>query len=245
MLQYDIKEACVQKLEGKEQKAVEKIKANPKYFYSYAKSLSKIKASINMLYDRNEEITTDPKKMADLLQEQFSSVFSDPTCPDVKEPDFPPATISKPSSLDDFIITEEDIVTAITKIPSDSASGPDGVPVTLLKNCARELCCPIKLIWTESFYSSTVPQFYKDTHIAPLFKKGDRARAVNYRPVALTSHIIKIYERILRNVMVKFIDENKLLCDNQHGFRSGRSCLTQLLSHVDDIVQGLTKTVLI
>ena len=243
LLQYDIKEACVQKLEGKEQKAVEKIKKNPKYFYSYAKSLSKIKASINMLYDRNEEITTDPKKMANLLQEQFSSVFSDPTCPDVKEPDFPPATISKPSSLDDFIITEEDIVTAIVKIPSDSASGPDGVPVTLLKNCARELCCPIKLIWTESFYSSTVPQFYKDTHISPLFKKGDRARAVNYRPVALTSHIIKIYERILRNVMVKFIDENKLLCDNQHGFRSGRSCLTQLLSHVDDIVQGLTNSV--
>ena len=40
-------------------------------------------------------------------------------------------------------------------------------------------------------------------------------------------------------VMVDFIEKNQLLCDNQHGFRSGRSCLTQLLSHVDDIVQGL------
>ena len=39
--------------------------------------------------------------------------------------------------------------------------------------------------------------------------------------------------------MVDFIEKNQLLCDNQHGFRSGRSCLTQLLSHVDDIVQGL------
>ena len=75
--------------------------------------------------------------------------------------------------------------------------------------------------------------------ITPLYKKGDRARAVNYRPVALTSHIIKIYERILRGVMVDYVDRNELLCDNQHGFRSGRSCLTQLLSHVDDIVKGL------
>ena len=41
--------------------------------------------------------------------------------------------------------------------------------------------------------------------------------------------------------MVDFIEKNQLLCDNQHGFRSGRSCLTQLLSHVDDIIQGLVK----
>ena len=43
--------------------------------------------------------------------------------------------------------------------------------------------------------------------------------------------------------MVEFLEENQILCDNQHGFRSGRSCLTQLLSHVDDIVQGLSSGV--
>ena len=43
--------------------------------------------------------------------------------------------------------------------------------------------------------------------------------------------------------MVEFIEENQILCDNQHGFRSGRSCLTQLLSHIDDIVQGLASGV--
>ena len=58
---------------------------------------------------------------------------------------------------------------------------------------------------------------------------------MNYTPVALTSHVIKKIN------MVDFIEKNQLLCDNQHGFRSGRSCLTQLLSHVDDIVQGLVK----
>ena len=118
---------------------------------------------------------------------------------------------------------------------------PDGIPATFLKNSAKELCSPIRIIWEESFENGTVPSFYKDAYITPLFKKGDRAKAVNYRPVALTSHIIKVYERILRGVMVDFIEKNQLLCNNQHGFRSGRSCLTQLLSHVDDIVQGLTR----
>ena len=86
------------------------------------------------------------------------------------------------------------------------------------------------MIWEESFTSGVVPKVYMETNITPLFKKGDRAKAVNYRPVALTSHVIKIYERILRKIMVDFIEKNQLLCDNQHGFRSGRSCLTQLLS---------------
>ena len=105
----------------------------------------------------------------------------------------------------------------------------------ILKNCAPELCEPIRLLWSESIELERVHSYYKQAHISPLYKKGDRAKAVNYRPVALTSHIVKIYERIVREKMVKFIKQNSLLCENQHGFRSGRSCLTQLMSHIDDV----------
>ena len=39
--------------------------------------------------------------------------------------------------------------------------------------------------------------------------------------------------------IVRHLDNNNLLCDNQHGFRAGRSCLTQLLHHFDDILESL------
>ena len=81
--------------------------------------------------------------------------------------------------------------------------------------------------------TGTVPKFYKTSNIAPLHKKGSRAIAGNYRPVSLTSHVIKIYERVLRKQMVAHLEENNLLNSNQHGFRSGKSCLTQLLHHFD------------
>ena len=61
----------------------------------------------------------------------------------------------------------------------------------------------------------------------------------NYRPIALTLHIIKMIEKILRRHVVKFINENNLFNDNQHGFRSGRSCLSQLLEHFDQILDLL------
>ena len=241
LVHFDIKDAICKDLDRKEQKAVARIKSNPKYFYSYAKSLAKVKSSISMLINNQGNIITDRKVIADDLQNQFISVFSNPDAADVlTDPNFSVPPIQHPLQDFEFRISDEDIIAAIKKISMDSASGPDGIPVVLLKNCPVELCEPISIIWTESFNSGIVPKFYKQAHVSPLYKKGDRAKAVNYRPVALTSHIIKIYERILRETMVKFIEDNEILCNNQHGFRSGRSCLTQLLSHFDDVMVGLT-----
>ena len=153
--------------------------------------------------------------MADILQNQFTSVFSDPNAPNVKAPDFDVPSIKEQSNELGFYTTDEHAIAAINKISSNAASGPDGVPVTLLKTCSRELCQPIKLIWAESFAKKEIPSFYKQTCISPIYKSGNRAEAINYRPIALTSHIIKIYERYLREVMVNFIEHNELLRNSQ------------------------------
>ena len=130
------------------------------------------------------------------------------------------------------------IFSQITSNISNNSHTTDGVPAQLLKKCSTELCKPIRLIWEESMESGVVPDFYKNAFISPQYKKGNRADASNYRPVSLTSHVIKLYERILRNVLVKYIEENSLLSGTQHGFRKGRSCLTQLLDHFNDVMEG-------
>ena len=208
MICYDIKDEINKSLDRKEALAVSRIKANPKYFFSYAKSLSKVKSSISMLVTSDDSITNNPSKMADIVQNQFTSVFSDPNAPNVKAPDFDVPSIKEQRNELGFYMTDEHVIAAIDKISSNAASGPDGVPVTLLKTCSRELCQPIKLIWAESFAKKEIP------------------------------HIIKIHERYLREVMVKFIEHNELLCNSQHGFVSAKSCLTQFLGHFDDIYEG-------
>ena len=91
-----------------------------------------------MLINESGDVITDPKPVADMLQNQFLSVFSDPTSSNIKEPDFPVPDILTPGeNLGDYYsISNESIIDAISKISSDSASGPDGIPVILLKNCA-------------------------------------------------------------------------------------------------------------
>ena len=65
--------------------------------------------------------------------------------------------------------------------------------------------------------------------ICPIFKKGKKNEAGNYRPVSLTSVVCKIMESIIKESLVKYAEANKLIADCQHGFMRGRSCLTNLL----------------
>ena len=81
-----------------------------------------------------------------------------------------------------------------------------------------------------------VPNELKQSTITPIYKGGSRSLAENYRPVALTSHVIKIFEKVLRAHIIQHLDENNLFNSNQHGFRSGRSCLSQLLEQYDLIL---------
>ena len=78
-------------------------------------------------------------------------------------------------------------------------------------------------------------------NITLIHKGGSRYEAKNYRPISLTSHLTKIFERVIREKLVKFIEENNLLNANQHGFRSRRSCLTQLMENYDKILNMVEK----
>ena len=118
------------KLDERENKAVEKIKTDPNFFYSFAKSLVKIKSTINMLIDSNQDITTDPQKMTFC---RSSSV----RCLAILN--FRSPLIQHSQESEHFKFSDGDIVSAITSVPPVSASGPNGVPSILLKNCAAQL----------------------------------------------------------------------------------------------------------
>ena len=208
----DIRDAINKDLLSREQQAVEKVKSNPKYFYSYAKRFSKKKSNINMLFDKDGSIKSSPEDIANLLQSQFSSVFSDPSKTNIDSATFAPPSITHPFTDDMLSFSEDDIVKAIEEITPNAASGPDEIPVLLLKNCKEVLAKPIHIMWSRSMNAGAVPSCYKFSHIFPLHKKDSRAVAANYRPISLTSHIIKVYERVIRKKLVDYLETNNLIC---------------------------------
>ena len=85
------------------------------------------------------------------------------------------------------------------------------------------------------------PSSLKLSHIIPIHKGDHRGIPANYRPIALTSHIIKLFEKVMRNKIVAYLEEGNLFNQSQHGFRRGRSCLSQLLAHHDEVLSNLEK----
>ena len=219
-----------------ENKAVESIKVNPKYFYSYTKKRSKCTSKVGPLLDDNKVLTSNSKEMAELLSQQYSTVFSKPKPVTASE------NLSLPDEkLSDIDFTQADMEKAIDELSCNAAAGEDGFPAILLKKCKALLSQPLTIFWRKCLDDGYIPPRLKKSIITPIHKGDSRAIPANYRPIALTSHIIKIFEKILRNHIVEFMNANNLYNNNQHGFRAGRSCLSQLLEHFDqllDILEG-------
>ena len=223
-----------------ERKVVDAIKVNPKFFYTHVKKHSKLKSSVAPLSrEEDGELVTDPVEKAELLQDQFAGVFSDPSAVDPLAaaeavPEFA-------EHLTDIVFTPEDIVESLGELKPFSAAPEGDIPAIILKNCRASLCNPLWLLWDRSMRTGGVPEALKSQFITPIFKKGSRSTPSNYRPVSITSHISKVFERIVRKQMADFLEVNGLNCEQQHGFRKGRSTMTQLLSHMDSILKFLTE----
>ena len=224
-----------------EKRATDKIKTDSNYFFKYAKQSSKSHSSIGPMRDHNDSLTQDPKLMCNLLINQYDSVFSDPIvskCVDDPVTFF--ATSTAHNKLTNIIINEDMIIDSIKEISRNSSAGPDGMPANLFKECGVELAKPLKKLFSLSIKNGHVPQSWKDAAIVPIHKGGDRSMPKNYRPISLTSIMMKIFERIIRKQLVNFLNVNNLLNPTQHGFRQGRSCLSALLNVYDNILSMLS-----
>ena len=97
----------------------------------------------------------------------------------------------------------------------------------------------LALIYNESLAWGDVPDELRQANVSPAFKKGERYDAANYRPVSLTCICCKTIKYILVSNINKHLALDSILADCQHGFRSQRSCETQLVQFVHDIISNL------
>ena len=79
-----------------------------------------------------------------------------------------------------------------------------------------------------SIEENEVPDDWKHAEVTPIFKKGSKIIPGNYRPVSLTSVLCKILESFIRDAIQHHMETLHLYSNCQHGFRKGKSCVTQL-----------------
>ncbi|EFO87533.1 hypothetical protein CRE_04257 [Caenorhabditis remanei] len=205
------------------------VSGSSKKCFTYIKNQMGTKNEIGILKNGNNACLTDTQKSS-FLAESFSNVF---TQDDGINPHIP----AKTKSITDNVVIEPFMVEALLlKLKDRINTTPDELPALFLKKVATSIALPLSLIFNESLKTGAIPSLWKEAIILPLFKKGSRSDASNYRPISLTSSVCKTMEKLVRNAIVGHLKSAKLLVNNQYGFRDKKSCESQLIRYSGDLL---------
>lgn len=136
--------------------------------------------------------------------------------------------------MDNIIIDVHVVEKVLSGLDAGKSMGPDELNPLLLKTMSKVFSVPLASIFQESVNTGQIPKVWKDARVTPLFKKGQKSDPGNYRPVSLTSIVCKCLEKIVRTSILDHLDRNSLISNAQFGFRSGRSCILQLIDVMED-----------
>ncbi len=138
------------------------------------------------------------------------------------------------------IISRTDVCRWLKWINTRKAPGPDGIPGRTLKVCADQLADVFTDIFSLSLLQSINPTYFKKTTIVPVPKKSKTLCLNDCHPVALTSTIMKCFERLVKTFITSSLPDS--LDPLQFAYRSNRStdnaslALHTALSHLDQRV---------
>jgi hypothetical protein len=180
-------------------------KKDHKRLYSYVNRKQNTKKSVQALKS-NDEVVSSKAEMANILNEYFTSVFSEDTGGEVE--------MEKRESVNELNIVkvnESDVALRLKKLVGEKAAGVDQVQPLILKNCHTAFAIPLTMIFKKSLSDGALPRDWKDANITPLHKKGATVLPENYRPVSLTSVVCKTLERIVREAVSEHLMRKKLI----------------------------------
>ena len=139
--------------------------------------------------------------------------------------------------ITDIEIREDGVHKLLSKLNLHKAMGPDQLHLKVLK---QTTVAPIlQIIFQKSLDSGKIPSDWKKATVSPIFKKGERHKPSNYRPVSLTCICSELLEHIGTKHLLNHLEYHHILYNLQHGFRSKRSTETQLISVTQDVMKTL------
>jgi hypothetical protein len=122
-------------------------------------------------------------------------------------------------------VTQEEIIRIVESLKNKKSLGLDQVSTNFVKRLKHALSAPLSSLINKSFCDGAFPNLLKRAKTIPIFKKGERFSMDNYRPISLLPIFGKIFEKAYCNRLMPFLEEHKVLCESQYGFRRKRNTI--------------------
>lgn len=185
-------------------------------------------SSVPPLKSPNGDLVNDPRGKANIL----ANIFSSNSTLDDADQNVPLLNFNSPI-IPALKIHTRHVQAILGELSIDKAPGPDEIPPIVLKTCSLEIAPILSKLYRLCLRTSSFPNAWKEANIQPIPKKGATSEPSNYRPIAITSTLSKVFEIILNKHIVKHLETNSLINDKQYGFRHERSTvdILTLLTH--------------
>ena len=135
-------------------------------------------------------------------------------------------------------ISEDEISRTINSLKNASA-GWDNIPTFVVKKVSKHIIRPLTYLINKSIEQGIFPDELKVAKVFPIYKSGDKKCISNYRPISVLSFFSKVFEKVMYNHLIDFIDDNNILSKHQFGFRKNHSTNHAVIALVDKISTAL------
>ena len=220
-------------------------KAKKQYYYSFFKNCKndpqKIWRGINKLTNKSQRarsslpdyikidgegnMSTNPKFIINKLNKHFVCKGPKLAAKLPKSTKSPLKYLKKrvKSSMKFETLSGNDLVRIICALDVRKSSGHDKIPAIIIKWCLPYILAPLLSIFNAFMRHGSYPEIFKIAKVSALFKGGIESEADNYRPISVLTILNKVFEKVLHNQLVNFLDLHGVLSNQQFGFRKKHS----------------------
>ena len=203
------------------------------------KSKRKTNNTINL---KEDNVTIDNKEVPNKFNNYFTDIANKLTSA-LPTPLHDASSYLKDRINNTFFMTpilKDEISKAMSKLKYNGKSSKT-ISTLVLKDNTIKLSEILTSLLNSCISNGYFPNELKIGCITPLYKNGSKCDIKNYRPVCSLSPFSKIFERLIYNRMIDFIDKNNILSTNQFGFRKGLSTESAIIQFIDKVHNGLSK----
>ena len=206
---------------------------------TYSRNPKKFWKLINDLTGRSKNHPIPQAPLQD-LSDQFTSVVTDLERPSqLSAGKIDHADFVNGRFLESFsTVSATEVYSLLKDLDSSKAPGSDGIPASILKNCASVIAPSVATLFNTTIKTGHLPKQFKKATIAPVFKSGDKHVAANYRPISLLPILSKVLEKVIASQLKSYLKEHNLLPAEQFAYRDRHSTEDALVYTVNKLLHA-------
>ena len=223
--QHEVKDSIVEGLIANRKKVRLELALkdpNRKTFWRMLRRSPIKNAGLTAAWDKNKKLVFEPKEVRKAVYDSFKGRLNghDEPQPEPKKLKKKKTKISKELSRP---VTLEELRKLVPQIKNGKAPGPYAIHGEHIRQGGMTLLKYLKIWINTMMKEGKIPEFLKQGRVTLIYKRDDCLNPANYRPITITSVLLKLFTRVLNVRLDKVVEKHKFLSEQQYGFRKNKS----------------------